>query len=78
MIEQYWGLTKVFLLNFAFSHFLSLLLITMANIEPETSWLQKIGQFDSEWIVQYIWGYYWGTTIMLTVGFGDVTPGNEQ
>ena len=27
----------------------------------------------SDWFVKYIWGYYWGTTIMLTVGFGDIS-----
>jgi len=23
---------------------------------------------------QYVWAYYWATTIMLTVGFGDIAP----
>jgi len=33
--------------------------------------------FDNlPWYKQYVWGYYWGTTIMLTVGFGDITPAN--
>jgi hypothetical protein len=30
------------------------------------------------WSEKYIWGYYWATTIMLTVGFGDITPRNSS
>lgn len=40
--EQYWGLTKVFLLNFILSHFLCLILILMAEIDPTNSWLSKL------------------------------------
>ena len=25
------------------------------------------------WHHRYTWAYYWGTTIMLTVGFGDIS-----
>ena len=28
------------------------------------------------WYEQYSWAYYWGTTIMLTIGFGDISPVN--
>jgi hypothetical protein len=38
--------------------------------------MTKIDIQDAPWFQQYIWGYYWGTTIMLTVGFGDISPGN--
>ncbi len=31
---------------------------------------------DNPWTDKYIWGYYWGTTIMLTVGFGDISATN--
>jgi hypothetical protein len=30
------------------------------------------------WIIKYIWGYYWGTNIMLTVGFGDLCASNTS
>jgi len=30
------------------------------------------------WFEQYVWGYYWAVTIMLTVGFGDIVPTNHQ
>lgn len=29
---------------------------------------------NAPWYEQYIWSYYWGTTIMLTIGFGDIVP----
>lgn len=69
-------MAKVFLLNFVLSHFLSLLLILMAEVDPANSWLTKLNIQDATWYEQYIWGYYWGTTVMLTVGFGDITPAN--
>ena len=31
---------------------------------------------DSVW-VQYMWAYYWATTIMMTIGFGDITATNH-
>jgi cyclic nucleotide gated channel alpha 1 len=48
----------------------------MAEIEPENSWLSKMHFDNLPWYEQYVWGYYWGTTVMLTVGFGDITPAN--
>ncbi len=33
---------------------------------------------DVTWPQQYIWAFYWGTTIMLTVGFGDIAPANYK
>jgi hypothetical protein len=65
------------MLNFAIGHILSILLNLMASLNNETNWYDKIGIADAPWISRYIWGYYWGTTIMLTVGFGDVSAANQ-
>lgn len=48
----------------------------MANIDYTQNWKVKFGISNAEWYVQYVWGYYWGTNIMLTVGFGDITATN--
>ena len=37
----------------------------------------KIDIVKAHWLTKYIWGYYWGTNIMLTVGFGDLAASNE-
>lgn len=50
----------------------------MANINPEACWYDKIGIKNDPWIYKYIWGYYWGTNIMLTVGFGDISASNHS
>lgn len=73
--EQYLELIKVFLSNFFFAHFLAIILILMAQ-HSSHSWLHHNHLYDKPWSEQYIWSYYWATTIMLTVGFGDLTPIN--
>lgn len=35
----------------------------------------RLGIAEEVWYVKYVYAYYWGTTIMMTVGFGDVLPG---
>jgi hypothetical protein len=66
----------VVLTNFAIGHILSVLLNLMAGLAPHASWWMKINIVNAEWYVKYVWGYYWGTNIMLTVGFGDLSANN--
>ena len=40
--------------------------------------MTRLGIEQAEWWVRYIYAFYWGTTMMMTVGFGDVLPGNEK
>lgn len=75
-VEQYYGLIKVFLINFVIGHFLSIFLNLMPNLNESENWQIKLGIVQSVWYIKYVWGYYWGTTIMLTVGFGDITATN--
>ena len=44
----------------------------MANIDKDKNWMTAKNIINSDWTEKYIWSYYWGTTIMLTVGFGDL------
>jgi hypothetical protein len=74
--EQYYGLVKVFLMNFVIGHVLSILLNLMAGTGGPNTWWAKINIQAEDWYVKYIWGYYWGTNIMLTVGFGDLAANN--
>jgi hypothetical protein len=69
---------KVFLTNFVFAHILAIILIMMTWINENQSWLEKIGAATAPWYERYSWAYYGGTTIMLTVGFGDIAAGNYQ
>jgi hypothetical protein len=50
---------------------LSVLLLSMGNLSENRGWLVNRGLHLVPWWQQYIWGYYWGINIMLTVGFGD-------
>jgi hypothetical protein len=71
--KQYWGLFCVFITNFVFAHLLSLVLNAMAGLNDQENWLMAHSLQDRPWYERYIWGYYWATTVMLTVGFGDFT-----
>ncbi len=74
--EHYFGLVKVFICNFAIAHFLSIILNILTVLNQQQNWLLKLGVAQSPWFIRYVWGYYWGTTIMLTIGFGDISASN--
>lgn len=60
-------------MNFCIGHFLSITLNLMATANYEDrNWHRVMNITDETWFIKYVWGYYWGTNIMLTVGFGDL------
>lgn len=64
--------------NFCFAHVLAISLSILPVLSKESNWM-TVKRIESEsWFVKYIWSYYWGTTIMLTVGFGDIVPTNYK
>ena len=74
--EKYWNLVKVLSLNLVVCHLLACILVAVASIHPEDSWMSTNMINLAPWHEQYIWSYYFGTTIILTIGFGDLHPGN--
>lgn len=74
--EKYWDLIKVIGMNLLVCHLLACALIAIASIHPDESWMMTNHIISSPWWEQYIWSYYFGTTIILTIGFGDLHPGN--
>ena len=55
------------------AHLLAVLLIMITWLDAEHNWLSKVDAMKAPWYEQYSWAYYWGTTIMFTVGFGDIS-----
>lgn len=76
----YWNLIKVVIFNIFFGHAIATLLIAVSKINPESNWISvklinnQILEENPPWYKTYMWGYYWACTIMMTVGFGDITP----
>lgn len=75
--EQYFELVSVIVTNLCFAHIMSLCLNGMALINSEENWLIKHNLDMAPWHIKYIWGIYWGTITMLTVGFGDFVATNS-
>ena len=76
--EKYIALIKIFLVNFAFAHVLSILMMEMTRFDSAENWLQKAGLDSAPRFEKYAWAFYWGVTTMLTVGFGDISPANYK
>lgn len=57
---------------------MSLCLNAMALLNSNQNWLIDHHIANAPWHIRYIWGVYWGTTIMLTVGFGDFAATSHQ
>ena len=76
--DKYWSLVKIMLFNFCFAHILAIILSAMADINPQDNWMRYKHIYTAAWYEKYIWAYYWGTNIMLTVGFGDIAASHYK
>jgi len=53
-------------------------LLIIPYIDPnENNWMTSKNIITSFWYVKYIQSFYWAVTIMMTIGFGDITPVNR-
>ena len=43
--EQYWGVVKVFLLNFFLAHAMGVILMGLAELSPQENWMRSSGVF---------------------------------
>lgn len=51
----------------------------MTRINETNNWMTANKDiFLAPWYEKYAWSYYWGTTMMLTVGFGDLAATTYQ
>ncbi|KAL4468158.1 hypothetical protein ABPG72_017139 [Tetrahymena utriculariae] len=48
------------------------------HLNTTKNWITKYGQDLDEkgWFTKYVYAFYWGITIMTTVGLGDILPNN--
>jgi hypothetical protein len=75
-VHKYWNLLKVILKNLFVCHLLACCLIGLSFISKEQNWMTPNGLDRLPWYEQYVWSYYFGTTIILTIGFGDLHANN--
>ena len=69
--DQFYKLIKITIFNCMLAHFVASILLAMYFIDRTHNWIVQKNLDQEEWHVQYMWGFYWSTTIITSVGFGD-------
>ncbi|EGR34768.1 hypothetical protein IMG5_002400 [Ichthyophthirius multifiliis] len=72
------SLMKLFSFIIFFLHLICCLWLYVSFLNPNMNWLSKLQIQDQEWHVKYIYSFYFSTTTLTTVGFGDIQPSNIQ
>lgn len=73
-----WGLIKVCFSNIFMAHLIGGCMLAMSRIDLQENWITRVGIEDQPWWTIYFYAFYWGSTTMLTIGFGDILPGNPR
>jgi hypothetical protein len=75
-----WNLFRVVIFDIIFGHIIATALLATAKINADNNWVlvklinNNLLDSSQTWYVLYTWSYYWACTIMMTVGFGDISP----
>ena len=54
----------------------ALILFSSTKAGYATTWLTKAGFQTDETLLNYLYSFYFATTTILTVGYGDITASN--
>ena len=74
--EKYWDIIKMMAMNLLVCHLLACVLISITHFKLPENWMTKANIFYAPWYEKYVWSYYFGITIILTIGFGDIHAAN--
>ena len=79
-IKGFYEIFKLMLVIIYMGHFFACTWVYVAKIEIRNgvwnSWIQNSNLVDQDWSHQYISSLYFAVYTMVTVGYGDICPGN--
>jgi hypothetical protein len=75
-VKVIYKLIIILIVNLFLCHVVALILIVMVTKDKHPNWMDGLNltRDQDRWINTYIYAFYWAMTIMMTVGFGDITP----
>ena len=77
--KHYFSLLRLLLFNVFIAHLIATILLGLGSWQEDSgnSWMFKYNNIaDSNRWVKYLYSFYWAVTIIVTVGFGDITVAN--
>ncbi len=51
-----------------------MILFSASKLNPQKNWASAIGIDGEEPFAKYVYSFYFASTTMLTIGYGDITP----
>lgn len=77
-IQNILSLLKVLFVSLLVAHVFACFWFFIGSLNTHESWIIKAGIIDAPASTKYLYSIYWSFVTMMTVGYGDIGPQNNQ